>query len=73
VKRLNLDELDPSDLVSIGHVARYLGLSDSRLRQLDRAGRLTPDTRTPGGQRRYRVSSVRAFSSCDPVPNPSGR
>jgi putative resolvase len=40
-------------LVSIGEMARRLGVSVATLRRWDREGRLRPVLRTPGGHRRY--------------------
>ena len=46
-------------LLSISEAAKVLGVSESTLRRWEREGRLLPDERTSGGQRRYRLSSLR--------------
>jgi excisionase family DNA binding protein len=46
-------------LLSISEAAKVLGVSESTLRRWEREGRLNPDERTAGGQRRYRLSSLR--------------
>ena len=47
-------------LVSIGEAAEMLGVTDKTLRMWDKAGKLVP-IRTPGKQRRYRVSDLEKF------------
>lgn len=61
VKRINLEELDDDDLVSIGRVATYLGVGETTVRNYDRDGVLRHHSRTPTGHRRYRVGTVREF------------
>ena len=61
MNRVNLDDMDADDLVSVGRVARHLGMSVSRVRELDRQGVLKSIGRTPGNARRYRVGTVREF------------
>jgi len=46
-------------LLSISEAAKVLGVSESTLRRWEREGRLLPDERTKGGQRRYKLSSIR--------------
>ena len=46
-------------LLSISEAAKVLGVSESTLRRWEREGRLLPDERTEGGQRRYKLSSIR--------------
>ena len=48
-----------SKLLSISEAAKVLGVSESTLRRWEREGRLLPDERTEGGQRRYKLSSIR--------------
>jgi excisionase family DNA binding protein len=48
-----------SKLLSISEAAKVLGVSKSTLRRWEREGRLLPDERTEGGQRRYKLSSIR--------------
>ncbi len=45
-------------LVSIGEASRILGVSISTLRRWEKEGKIKPDTRTRGGQRRYKLSSI---------------
>jgi putative resolvase len=45
-------------LLSISEAAKMLGVSESTLRRWEREGRLQPDERTIGGQRRYKLSSI---------------
>jgi anti-sigma regulatory factor (Ser/Thr protein kinase) len=53
-----MPESDP-DLVRIADVARELGLSPTRIRQLADAG-VIPSSRTPGGHRLFDLGAVRA-------------
>ena len=46
-------------LLSVSEAAKVLGVSQSTLRRWDREGRLSPDERTEGNQRRYKLSSLR--------------
>jgi putative resolvase len=50
----------PERLVSIKEAAELLGVSKSRLRAWDAAGKFT-SVRTPGNCRRYRLSDIRRF------------
>lgn len=46
-------------LVTIGEAAEALGVSVPTLRRWEAEGRLMPDERTPGGQRRYNLARLR--------------
>lgn len=46
-------------LLSVAEAAELLGVSGNTLRRWEREGRLIPDERTEGNQRRYRLSSIR--------------
>lgn len=46
-------------MVTIAEAARFLGVSPQTLRRWEREGRLLPDERTPGGQRRYDLAKLR--------------
>jgi predicted site-specific integrase-resolvase len=46
-------------MVSIQEAAEFLGVSPQTLRRWEREGRLLPDERTPGGQRRYDLARLR--------------
>ena len=46
-------------LVSIGKVAKLIGVSISTLRRWESESHLIPDTRTAGGHRRYDLKSIR--------------
>jgi putative resolvase len=48
-----------SKMVTIAEAARFLGVSPQTLRRWEREGRLLPDERTPGGQRRYDLAKLR--------------
>lgn len=61
MNRLDLDDLDEEDLVSIGRVATYLGLAVSTVRKYDLERKLPHHSRTITGHRRYRVGTVRDF------------
>ena len=54
-----------SKMATIGETAEFLGVSKSTLRRWEREGRLLPDERTAGGQRRYDLAKIRpnAFHS----------
>ncbi len=45
--------------LTIKHAADLLGVSISTLRRWEREGRLIPDERTEGNQRRYKLSSIK--------------
>ena len=45
-------------LLSISEAANVLGVSISTLRRWEKEGKLIPDARTKGGQRRYRLSTL---------------
>ena len=48
-----------SKLVTIAEAAKFLGVAKSTLRRWEQEGRLLPDERTPGGQRRYDLARLR--------------
>ena len=45
-------------LLSVSKAASLLGVSTNTLRRWEREGRLIPDKRTEGNQRRYKISSI---------------
>ncbi len=45
--------------MTVAEAAELLGVSGNTLRRWEREGRLMPDERTAGNQRRYRLSSIR--------------
>ncbi len=45
-------------LVNVSEAAKILGVSISTLRRWEKEGKLIPDARTKGGQRRYQLSSL---------------
>ena len=46
-------------LLGVSEAAALLGVSSNTLRRWEREGKLIPDERTEGNQRRYRLSSIR--------------
>lgn len=46
-------------LLNIGEAAQLLGVADSTLRRWEDEGKLIPDERTKGNQRRYKLSTLR--------------
>ena len=48
-----------SKMATIAETAQFLGVSKSTLRRWEREGRLLPDERTAGGQRRYDLTKLR--------------
>ena len=48
-----------SKLVAVAEAAKFLGVSKTTLRRWESEGRLLPDERTPGGQRRYDLARLR--------------
>ena len=46
-------------LVSIGKVAKLIGVSISTLRRWEQDDYLYPESRTPGGHRRYKLSHIK--------------
>jgi excisionase family DNA binding protein len=57
-----------SRLLTIGEAAEVLGVSVPALRRWDTEGRLQPDERTAGGQRRYDLGKPRLEESRAKVP-----
>jgi predicted site-specific integrase-resolvase len=51
-----------SKYISIGEAAKFLGVSTQTLRRWELEGRISPDERTKGGQRRYDISKLRPQS-----------
>ena len=47
------------NLLSIEKAAKLLGVSAGTLRRWEREGKLMPDERTEGSQRRYLLSSIK--------------
>jgi putative resolvase len=45
-------------LLSVSEAGKLLGVSESTLRRWEKEGRLIPDERTLGNQRRYRIRSI---------------
>ena len=45
-------------MLSVSEAAKILGVSISTLRRWEKEGKLMPDIRTKGGQRRYKLSSL---------------
>ena len=48
--------------LSISEASIFLGVSCCTLRRWDKSKRLIPDSLTPGGHRRYSVSSLNTFT-----------
>jgi excisionase family DNA binding protein len=53
-------ERTPRHFLNVGQAAEYLGVSAASLRNWSDQGKV-PVYRTPGGQRRYRVSDLDRF------------
>ncbi len=51
---------EPRHLLNVGQAAEFLGVSAASLRNWSDQGML-PVYRTPGGQRRYRISDLERF------------
>ena len=49
-------------LLTISEASKLLGVAKSTLRRWEEEGKLIPDVRTKGGQRRYKLSSLRPFA-----------
>ena len=47
-----------SKYFSIREAANYIGVSQSTLRRWEQEGKLMPDMRTKGGQRRYSLETL---------------
>ena len=56
----NMVERTPRHFLNVGQAAEYLGVSAASLRNWSDHGRV-PVYRTPGGQRRYRVTDLDKF------------
>ena len=56
----NTVERTPRHFLNVGQAAEYLGVSAASLRNWSDQGN-DPVYRTPGGQRRYRVSDLETF------------
>ena len=56
----NMVERTPRHFLNVGQAAEYLGVSAASLRNWSDQGKV-PVYRTPGGQRRYRVSDLDTF------------
>ena len=52
--------------LSISEASVFLGVSCCSLRRWDKSKKLEPDSHTPGGHRRYSVSSLNIFSGISP-------
>ena len=48
--------------LSISEASIYLGVSCCTMRRWDKFSKLTPDSLTPGGHRRYSISNLKTFS-----------
>jgi putative resolvase len=48
-----------SRYISIGEASEFLGVSISTLRRWEKSGRIVPEERTLGGQRRYDLTKLR--------------
>ncbi len=51
-----------TNLLTIKQAADILGVSESTLRRWEKEGKLLPDRRTEGNQRRYRLASIKPES-----------
>ena len=60
VDMANTVERTPRHFLNVGQAAEYLGVSAASLRNWSDQGKV-PVYRTPGGQRRYRVSDLDKF------------
>jgi len=49
-------------MLNITQASKLLGVAPSTLRRWEDEGRLIPDERTKGNQRRYKLSSLRPFA-----------
>jgi excisionase family DNA binding protein len=52
-----------TSLLTIKQAADILGVSESTLRRWEKEGKLLPDSRTEGNQRRYRLESIKPESA----------
>ena len=65
-------DLKDKSVLSIGKVAEFLGVHPQTLRNWERNGRLAPDYISPGGTRRYKLTSlmkVNRIEFSDPTDN----
>lgn len=53
------DHMKNETLLNIGDAAKLLGVAESTMRRWEKEGKLIPDERTAGNQRRYRLTSLR--------------
>jgi putative resolvase len=53
------DSMKNETLLNIGDAAKLLGVAESTMRRWEKEGKLIPDERTAGNQRRYKLSSLR--------------
>jgi predicted site-specific integrase-resolvase len=60
-------------LVSIREAAQFLGVTPTTLRRWEREGRLLPDARTSGGDRRYDLSRLGSESQGSDPKRPENR
>ena len=60
VDMANMVERTPRHFLNVGQAAEYLGVSAASLRNWSDQGKV-PVYRTPGGQRRYRVTDLDKF------------
>ncbi|MDA8363955.1 MAG: MerR family DNA-binding transcriptional regulator [Gammaproteobacteria bacterium] len=54
-------------MVSIHEATEFLGVAAQTLRRWERAGKLLPDERTPGGRRRYDLACYRIRLTYTPI------
>lgn len=60
------DNYSAESRLSIGEVARMAGVTVATVRNWEKAGKIA-SIRTPGGQRRFEISDVRAMLSAGAV------
>lgn len=54
-----MKKIQTEKLLNIAEASKLLGVAQSTLRRWEKEGKLIPDERTKGNQRRYRLSSLR--------------